>query len=125
MGHGLRGVQPPGSVTCLLERIEAANDEGPLSTGVEHLLGSSPDCLESKLRHLFLSLSLTWEKVFRTGLEAAEDELSSEDVLSRMRLESPECFLRVEVVIFGLFISNTSEPDLCLLLEVTKTSGTA
>ena len=118
MGQGLLGPHPPGSVTCLLE-LREASDDGPLSTGVEHLLGSSPDCLESKLRHLFLSLSLTWEKVFRTGLEAAEDVLSSEDVLSLIRLESPECFLLVEVVIFGRFISKTSEPDLWRLAEVT------
>ena len=46
-GQGLRGVPPPGSVTCLRSRGACL-----LSTGVEHLLGSSPDCRESKLRHL-------------------------------------------------------------------------
>ena len=97
------------------------SEEGPLSTGVEHLLGSSPDCLESKLRHLFLSLSLTWE-VFGTGLEAAEDVLSSKDVLSRMRLENlRDCLCLSDLWCWRLL--NVGDGLKALLLTTTRVSA--
>ena len=88
------------------------------SLGVEHLAGSQ-SCLESILRHLFLSAPVSpriWDRFFSTGL--LWEVLSREDVLSLITEASPEVFRNVGS--FGLVISNTSEPDLCLRPGVSE-----
>lgn len=56
---------------------------------------------QNDMIHLFLSLvSLTWANVLTRGL--VWEELSREEVRSRIRPESPECF-RIELICGGKY----------------------
>ena len=70
------------------------------------------------LRHLFLSLCSPriWQRFFMTGLQC--ELLSRDDVRSLITEASPDVFRTV--FSFGLVISNTSEPDLCLRPGVSE-----